>query len=216
MGALSIEIAVARDTLLDEVAPYRISDTKFVNYANAFVRELALLRPDLFATIGEITCAGGTCLQSAPSTALVLMDVFQVKNGRVVTRTERDALDRFNSGWMNDTAAAAKHWMRRKDDPNHFFIYPKSPVSQILIGQWAALPALMANADAIIPTEVTAAYYPALHHYMVFRAEAKDDEFAVNGRAKLFYDAYTALVGTGKLVKDSTEKPDKQEPPRNG
>lgn len=214
MGAVSLEIAKARDTLQDEDnTSYRTSTAKFVGYANDFVRELAVLRPDLFANSGgEITCTAGTVLQSAPATSIVLIDIFQVKNGRVVREVSRDALDALSPNWMNDTAAAAKNWMRLKKDPRKYLIYPKAPVSQILIGQWAELPAAMVDENSQVPAQVLEAYYPALHHYMVYRVETKDDESAVSGRAKLFYEGYAALMGLGKASKAESETPARKAP----
>src|SRR3972149_3706081 len=97
MPALSTLVSEARDTTHDLEVPYRVSDAKMTEYANAFVRELALLRPDLFSTVGDITCTAGTCLQVAPSGAIAPMAVFQVKAGRVVTEANRGQFDRFNS-----------------------------------------------------------------------------------------------------------------------
>lgn len=208
MPALSTIVAKVRDTIQDEDSDpsYRISDVKMTQYANDFVRELALLRPDLFSTIGDIACTAGTCLQSAPASAVVLMDIFQVKDGRVVTEGKRRDIDRFNQNWLNDTAAAAENWIRQEKDPLKFFIYPKAPDPQTLVGQWAQLPAEMADVDAQIPAQVQEVYYSAMHHYMVFRAEAKDDEAVLSNRAKLFYDGFATLVGAGKVTKKEAEK----------
>jgi hypothetical protein len=211
MTALSSVAGKVRDTTQDEDASsYRVSDTKLTGYANDFVRELALLRPDLFATIGEIPCVDATVLQVAPGAALVLMDILQVKNGAVVTESKRAHFDRFNRTWMTDTAAAAESWMPDDKDPRRFFIYPKSTTGQVLIGKWAELPAEMADLNATIPSQVLPALYPAMHHYMVFRIEAKDDEYAVSGRAKLFYDAFAALVGAEKATTKEAKTPEKE------
>lgn len=207
MPALSTVVVNVRDTIQDEDSDgYRVSNVKMTGYANDFVRELGLLRPDLFATIGEIPCTAATTVQNAPAASLVLMDIFQVKNGRVVTECQRKDLDRFNSNWRNETAAAAENWVRHEKDTNSFFVSPQAPADQILIGQWAELPADMADINATIPVEVPRAYYPAMHHYMVFRAEAKDDESVLSGRAKLFYDGFAALCGAGKATKKESEK----------
>lgn len=208
MPALSTVVSQVRDTIQDEDSDpsYRISDAKMTQYANDFVRELLLMRPDLFSKIDEITLTAGTCLQSAPAGALVLMDIFQVKNGRIVTEGQRADIDRFNQNWMTDTAADAENWFRNYKDPKRFFLYPKAPAGQILIGQWAELPVAMADVNAQITAQVPEAYYSAMHHYMVFRAEAKDDEAVLSGRAKLFLDGFATLAGIGKATKKEAEK----------
>lgn len=207
MTALSTVLTNVRSTLQDEDPDgYRTSTPALVQFANDFVRELALLRPDLFAKIGEITCIAGTCVQAAPTPALVLMDVYQVKNGRAITEGRKADLDRFEPTWWNDTAAEAENWMRNEKNPRSFFIYPKAPASQVLIGQWSELPAAMADENAQIPSQVPETYYTAMHHYIVFRAEAKDDEAVLSNRAKLFYDGFSTLVGAGRVTKAEAER----------
>ena len=133
-----------------------------------------------------------------------------MKDGRAVTESRRDVLDRFNPNWWNDTAAPAENWVRNEKDPLGFFIYPKSPNPQTLVGQWAVLPSAMADVNAQIPAQVPEAYYTAMHHYMVFRIEAKDDEAVLSNRAKLFYDGFVALTSVGKATKKEAEKPEAQ------
>lgn len=207
MAALSTVLTNVRHTLQDEDSDaYRTATPTLVEFANGFVRELALLRPDLFAKIGDITCVADTCVQSAPTPALVLMDVYQVKGGRAVTEGRKADLDRFNPNWWNDTAAAAENWMRNEKNPTSFFIYPKAPSGQVLVGQWAELPSAMVDENSQIPTQVPESYYTAMHHYVVFRAEAKDDEAVLSNRARLFYEGFTTLVGAGKMTKAEAER----------
>lgn len=212
MPALSEIVNQVRETTGDIEAVQRVRDADMIVYANDFVRELALARPDLFAVSGDIDCSPDTVLQSAPAAALVLVDIFQVKLGRVVTESKRAHLDRFNKNWQNDTAGEAECWMRHDKDQRKFFIYPKAPTSQTLVGQWAQLPAAMTALTDQIPTQVHEAYLPAMHHYMVFRAESRPADAAKpdNGRAALFYDGYAGLVGIGKATKKEAEQPEKE------
>lgn len=207
MTVLLAELTKVRETLEDiEAGAYRVADARMVDYANDFVRELCLVRPDLFSTIGDITCTAGTCLQSAPAGAIVLVDVFQVKTGRTVTETKRHLLDRFNSNWWNDTAAAAKNWIRHEKDPLKFFIYPKAPVSQILVGQWAQLPSLMTVVGDTIPSQVLDVYLPAMHHYLCFRALARPENKAKAELAPAFYQAAMGLITAGAAAKADAEE----------
>ncbi len=173
--------ALLNDT--DSTNGYRYSDDDLVQYCNDALLTLSLLRPDLFSSIGDITCTAATTLQSAPTGAIRILDIFQVKAGRVVTEISRGALDRYNSSWHNDTAAAAQHWMRHDRDPSKFFIYPKAPADQTLVGQWAAPPTALTS-DGTIP--VPASYIPAIKDYMVFAAESVNEEFARECRAAAF------------------------------
>lgn len=205
--ALSVVIANARDTTLDETATYRVSDAKYIKYANDFTAEAALLRPDLFATVGEINCTSGETRHSAPTTSIRLIDIFRVKNGQAVIETKREILDRYSPTWHSDTAAAAKNWMRHDRNPNVFFTYPKAPADQILIGEWAALPtAYAATSDNLTIQDV---YAPAMHHYLVARAESRDDENVSGDRAKMFYALFVSLMGASERAEDKADAKEK-------
>jgi len=198
-----------RDTIQDEDSTaYRIGDTKMLRHLNDGLKEMCLLRPDLFPTIGDITCTNGAVLHTAPAGAIILVDIFRVKNGRVVREAKREDLDAFNPDWPNDDADAAQHWMRNDKDPIQFFTYPKAPTGQVLLGQWAAPAADLTALTGSLPTRVSPAYDTALHHYVVFRCEAKDDEHVLSGRAKLYYDAFVALMGAGAATKRDAETPE--------
>ena len=202
MGALLIQAAMtdARGILndLDASSGYRYSDSDLVSYANFALAEMAEIRPDLFSVIGDIPCTDSTVIQSAPATSLRLMEIFQVKAGRVVKETTREEMDRFNINWFNDVAAPAKNWMRHPRDPNKFFIYPQSPLSQVLVGQYAKSPSPVLSTD-VIP--VADAYLPAVANYIVARAEARNDESIGNGRSIAFLNAFRAIMGVSVQAK---------------
>lgn len=54
----------------------------------------------------------------------------------------------------------------------------------LFVGQWLALPAQVQLTDLTIP--IKDEYVQAIAFYIVFRAEAKDDEFVDNSRALAF------------------------------
>lgn len=206
MALLSTHVTLARETLEDyEAVAYRVSDARFIDYANDFVREACLLRPEFFATIGDIACTAGTCAQSAPAGSIVLIDVFQVKNGRVVTEVKREIVDRYNPNWWNDTAGVAENWIRDVTDRIKFFIYPKAPSSQTVVAKWAVLPTAMTAIGDTLPAQIPDAYLPALHHYMVFRALARPNDAAKMAAAAPFYTAFANLFGVGQKTRESAE-----------
>ena len=50
---------------------------------------------------------------------------------------------------MNDTAGPAVNFMRHVRNPNKFFIYPKAPVNQILIGEYSKTPAVYTGTQTV-------------------------------------------------------------------
>jgi hypothetical protein len=183
-----------------------------LGFANQALKRIAVLRPDLFAYIGEITTTAGAVIQSAPSDSIRIMEIFQVKNGSGVTETSREALDQTYPTWMNDTAGATVNWMRHVRNPNRFFIYPKAPAGQILIGEYAQTPKdYTADEDvALLPD----AFFPVVVDATVFVAESVDNEHVNSNRAQLFQQSFTQALGVsaqGRVITDTEEaglKPD--------
>ena len=59
-------VTEARRLLQDISAPPRYSDAVLLGFANQTLKRMSVLRPDLFAYIGDITCTAGTVIQSPP------------------------------------------------------------------------------------------------------------------------------------------------------
>jgi len=192
---LSDVITEARKLLQDtnaDISLQRFSDATLLGFANQTLKRMALIRPDLFSYVGEITCAAGEVSQAAPSDSIRLMEIFRVKDGSAVRETNRQTIDQTYPGWVDATAGACVNWMRHPRNPNKFFIYPKAPASQVLIGEYAKTPPDYAAGDtvALLPD----AYFTAVIDGTVFLAESIDNEHITSGRAKMFYDNFAASL----------------------
>ncbi len=199
-------ITEARRLLQDINAPQRYSDAVLLGFANQTLKRMAVLRPDLFAYIGEITCTAGQVLQSPPSDSVRIIEIFQVKDGAGVVEVDRTSLDQTYPGWMNDPAGPAVNWMRHVRNPNKFFIYPKAPASQVLIGEYAQTPPTYTGAQtvALLPD----AFFPVVVDGTVFLAESVDNEHVNSNRAQLFQQAFTQALGVSaqsRVITDTEE-----------
>ena len=196
-------VTEARRLLQDINSPQRYSDAVLLGFANQTLKRMAVLRPDLFAYIGEITCTAGQVLQSPPSDSIRIVEIFQVKDGAGVTEVDRKTLDQTYPGWMNDAAGAAVNWMRHVRNPNKFFIYPKAPVGQVLIGEYAKTPTDYAGTDTVdlLPD----AYFPMVVDGTVFLAESVDNEHVNSNRAQLFQQSFTQALGVSAQARVMTD-----------
>ena len=86
-------ITEVRRIIQDTNVPYRYSDDVLLGFANQALKRIAVLRPDLFAYIGDITCTDGEVVQSAPVDSIRLIEIYRVKNGDGIIETNREALD---------------------------------------------------------------------------------------------------------------------------
>jgi len=74
-------ITEVRRLIQDENTPQRYSDTVLLGFANQALKRISVLRPDLFAYMGTVTCTENEVLQSAPSDSIRLIEVFSVVGG---------------------------------------------------------------------------------------------------------------------------------------
>ena len=196
-------VTEARRLIQDISAPQRYSDAVLLGFANQTLKRMSVLRPDLFAYIGEIPCTAGTVIQSPPTDSIRIIEIFQVKDGSGVTEVDRNSLDQTYPGWMNDAAGAAVNWMRHVRNPNKFFIYPKAPVGQVLIGEYAQTPPNYTGAQTVelLPD----AFFPVVVDGTVFLAESVDNEHVNSNRAQLFQQSFTQALGVSAQARSLTD-----------
>ncbi len=201
---LSDVIADARILLQDtNIVLQRFSDDVLLGFANQALKRIAVLRPDLFAYVGEIPCTAGSVIQTMPADSARLMEIFSIKDGAGVRETNRQVLDETYPEWTTDAAAACVNWMRHPRHSNKFFIYPKAPPDQVLIGEYAQTPS-----DYDDSTEVELlpdAYYPVVIDGVVFLAESMDNEHVTSGRAALFLKQFTDALAVNLQSKPTTD-----------
>jgi hypothetical protein len=199
-------ITEVRRILSDTLAPQRYSDTLLLGFVNQTLKRMAILRPDLFATIGNISTTANTVLQSMPSDSIRLMEIFQVVGGNAVTEVSRDTFDQTYPNWVNETPGTPVNFMRHVRNPNKFFVYPR-PISGVtLVGEYSQSPTDYGLGDTILL--LPEAYFPTIVDGTVFLTESIDDESVSTGRAKLFQDSFVQSMGVGlqaRTVTDSEE-----------
>jgi hypothetical protein len=196
-------ITEVRRILSDTLTPQRYSDTLLLGFVNQTLKRMAILRPDLFATIGNISTTANTVLQSMPSDSIRLMEIFQVVNGNAVTEVSRDTFDQTYPNWVNETPGTPVNFMRHVRNPNKFFVYPR-PISGVtLVGEYAQSPTDYGLSDtiALLPD----AYFPTIVDGTVFLTESIDDESVSAGRAKLFQDSFTQSLGVALQARTVTD-----------
>lgn len=204
-------ITEVRRILQDINAPQRYSDAVLLGFANQALKRIAVLRPDLFAYMGEIPTTAGAVIQSAPADSIRIMEIFQVKDGAGVTESSRESLDQTYPNWMNDAAGPTVNWMRHVRNANRFFIYPKAPANQILIGEYAQTPPEYTGSQtvALLPN----AYFPVVVDATVFIAESVDNEHVNSNRAQLFQQSFTQALGVSAQSRPITDTEESGLPP---
>lgn len=205
MSTFENAITDARTLLNDTEATYTWSDTDLMLYANDGLALMCVLRPDLFTTTTTFACAAGA-IQTLPTNAVRLMEVFCVSGGNTVTEVPRETLDRFSPGWMSETNGTPVNWARNPRSSRTFFVHPPATAALNLIVQYAVPPTRTTATNDTLP--ISDAYFPALVDYIVGRAEMRDDEHANDGRADQLMRMMVEAMRAGDEHKPATDRED--------
>lgn len=184
-------ITEVRRLVQDVQTPVRYSDATLLGMVNQSVKRMAVVRPDLFTFVGDITTVAGEVLQELPAGAMRLVEIFAVKNGNSVIEVDRRTLDRMRPQWPSDPVGSPVNFMRHPRNPIKYFLHPKPPALTTLIGEYVLSPPDYALDDNI---ELQDGYFTALVDCTVFLTQSVDDEHVNSGRAKLFYDSFMAAL----------------------
>lgn len=195
-------IAEVRNVIQDTRATFRYSESLLLGFVNTTIKRMAILRPDLFTVIGDINVTANTVVQDCPAGAVRLVEIFQVKNGDVITEVSREVLDQTYPEWRTETPGTPVNYMRHVRNPTQFFLVPRPVSSVVLIGEYVASPTTYTINQTI---DLPDAYFPVLVDGTVFMAESVDNEHVNSGRAKLFQDSFTQLLGVGLQSRSVTD-----------
>lgn len=183
-------------TLDTDSAVPRQADAELLAYVQQALREACVVRPDLFSTVGDMTCVPDQCEQSITfSDAAQIVDVLCIHAGRALTPFDRVTMDQFRPGWRADAAGEAQNWAPLTGDPLQFFVYPKAPSGQVLDVRYVRNPSVYAIDDTISDLPVT--YQPALAWAVVHFAESKDDENVLSQRAQAARQRFIEIMKGG-------------------
>lgn len=186
-------IVSVRELIQDEATPYRYDDDMLLRFVNQTLKRMAMLRPDIFATVAELVVTPNSAIQSAPSDSSRLMEVFSIKNGNAIIEADKETLDRSYPQWVT-TTGTPKNFLRHPRNANKFFLYPVPDSAIILNIEYAKIPDDYAiNGDMSV--EVKDSYFPTIVDGVVFLSQSIDNEHINSGRAKLFQDSFVQSLG---------------------
>ena len=208
MALTAQSIASRAAMIIQDLTNVRWPLSELANWLNDARRELAIVRPDIYAkTEGTYPLTAAGAKQTLPDDGLRLLDI--PKNagptGSAVTITQRGFLDQQNRDWHampTSGVTAIKHFMLDERDPATFWVYP--PVSANAVSVtiiYLARPTDFAISSGEISgslNEYESLYGGALTDYICYRAFSKDSEYAGNAqRALAHYQQFQNALGIG-------------------
>jgi len=207
-------ITEVRTLVQDTRTPPRYSDTVMLGFVNQTLKRMVVLRPDLFSTITNITTTPDVVNQTLPTTAVRLVELFQVVGGTSLEEVEWERFTRTYPQWTTDPAGTPTKYIRHPRNPRAYFLYPRPRSGITLLGEYVVTPAnyaLASNID-VLPD----AYFGALVDGVVFLAESVDNEHVNSNRAKLFFDSFVQALGVSLQSRTLTDTDDGAVRPATG
>lgn len=187
-------------TVLNDAGAVRWTSDELMKWLNDARREIATLRPDLYAIKTLIELIAGAA-QSIPSDGMRLMDVTRNANGIACTITEKELLDQFRPGWQKQSSSKSiRHFMMDERYPTDFWVYPPAMLGAELEIVYQPTPTDVGSGAALSTSE--SMYLSAIVDYMCFRAFSKDVEFvgAVDRAAAHYGKFKDALSDGGRIA----------------
>lgn len=186
--------------LLNDTQATRWTADELIGWFNDAQAEIVTLRPDANIVSGPLALVPGI-QQAIPSPGIVLSNVFYNTNsdatlhGSVVRECNREDLDRYLPTWPAQAAHAnVIHFMREKDEPKRFWVYPAQPNDDtgFVLTAYSSIPAIQGVDE---DTQLGDEYVAATVDYMAYRSFAKDAEGANATRATAHYSAFLQSLG---------------------
>lgn len=192
-------------------AGYILNDEEFVRWTKAELfawvndtaAEIVLRRPAARAVTGVVALVAGT-FQSLPDGSLLLVDIIRnVKAdnspGRPVRRIDRQLLDDQLPTWHEmKQVDTVKHFTYDEATPTDFYVYPPAKAgTKIDVVRSEAPPAVNDDNDMV---ELDIAYLSPLVAGVLYRAYAKDSEYANAGMSISWFQAFSEALGVQNNV----------------
>lgn len=167
-------------------------------WINDAASEIVIVRPQANSVTSTVELAEGS-LQAIPGEGLQLLDV--VRNirangrpGRPISRTDRDLLDEQEPYWherrLSDTV---KHYAFDDRLPREFYVYPPvAPGTKVEL-RYSSPPPPVGSIDDIL--SMHRAYIGPIVSYVLYRALAKDSEYANGAVAIAHLQAFNEAIG---------------------
>jgi len=192
-------------TLLSDVGGVRWPAQELVSYLNLGQIAIAEIRPDQKRNTQTLSLVSGH-EQELPADVTALFDIPNNAEGKKsrITKVNLQLLDHMVPDWRSATKVlTVKHFMHNLIEPRKFDVYP--PVQSgvkvtATVGIYpipVAIPTGGASSSFVVGNIDLEDYWQsALLDYVLFRAYAKDAEFAGNAAmSKAYYDLFIGALG---------------------
>lgn len=173
--------------------PDTYSAATLLSFVNQALRQTAVLRPDLFTLMTDISTTANVVEQSMPTDSIRLVNIFAIKDGSAITEVSREAMDQSYPQWRSDAAGSPVNYMRHVRNPNKYFLYPKPLSGVVLTGEYAQSPPVYTAAQTI--TLLPDSFQPAIVAGVLMLVAGVENPTTDLNRFKQFQEMYAQTLG---------------------
>lgn len=216
MAGISVATLIQRaGFLLQDESFVRWTVAELISWINEAAGALVMMRPSAGAKLVVLTLAAGT-QQTLDDNVVQLLDVVRnvgadgVTPGGAIRLAERHLFDSADPDWHTRKGRSAiKHYIYDDRTPSVFYVYPPALADIKVQASLTVMPlAVTAQTDTL---DLDSQFEGALVNYVVFRAMAKDSEYANGAIAAGYYQAFQAALG-GKDAGEQSVSPNTKVP----
>lgn len=201
MGTITAGTIISKaQVIAQDTTAIRWPVIEWVGWLNDAQREIAIIRPNSFTKIGNVTMTAGT-KQSIPADGIQFLEFIRNMGaggtipGNAARKVDRRLMDSVTPDWHTSAknSAVVQHYVFDPLSPKIFYVYPgstggtiaveilysASPTDLVTTGTEAAMRALTITLDDIYATVIL--------DYLLYRAYSKDSEFVGNAERSLIY-----------------------------
>lgn len=172
----------------------RWTQEELLLWLNDAASEVVVRRPAARSITRTIELVEGV-LQRLPEGSIQLLDVVRNVPGRPISRASRRLLDDQAPDWYEmrpERTKAIKHYSLEEVTPVDFYVYPPAREGMKVEVKYSEAPPLVNSPSDTV--ELDRAYIGALVSYVLYRAMAKDSEYANGAVAITHFQAFNEAL----------------------
>lgn len=192
------DILTRAATILNDEEYVRWPLEELIGWLNDGAGEVVIRRPQARARVQTLTLVAGP-LQSLPEGGIQLLDVVRNIPGRSISRVSRRMLDDQVPDWYDaKPTTKIKHYTLEEETPTKFYVYPPAAEGAQVEAKFSEAPPQVAQTGEFL--DLDRAYIGPLVSYVLYRAMAKDSEYANGQVAITHFQAFSEALATDNAV----------------
>lgn len=170
----------------------RWTKDELIGWLNDAAPEVVIRRPSAHAITDLVELQEGV-LQELPQEAIQLLDIPATETGHPINRTDRHLLDQQAPGWRRAKPGRTRHYTYDERSSLTYYVYPAAVAGAKVEVFYSTCPAKVASDTDTL--DMDRAYIGPLISYILYRALAKDSEYANGVLAAAHYSAFSEALG---------------------